>query len=74
MECFSKYWQVILNTYELCELTVYDLNLRKKLWILKSLGALIFQVKFYLEFWVYIFFFIALIKHCDVKYVIFLIQ
>lgn len=30
MECFTKYLQVILNTYELCELTVYDLNSRKK--------------------------------------------
>lgn len=27
---FNKYLQVILNAYELCELTFYDLNLRKK--------------------------------------------
>lgn len=30
MECFNRYLQVILNAYELCELTVYDLNLREK--------------------------------------------
>lgn len=38
-----------------------------------KLRALIFQAKFYLEFWVYIFL-LHLIKHCDVKYIIFLIQ